>query len=344
MILKRNLTITQPDDWHVHFRDEPMLEQTALATACHFGRALVMPNLNPPLITCDALLAYRTRILNTTKAFPSFQPFMTLYLNEDVTPEVIEEAAQHAFILGAKLYPAGVTTNSEAGARSLKALYPTLEAMQQHDMVLQIHGEAQEGDIFEREAMFIDEQLTPLLRNFPKLRVVLEHISTEAAALFVTHGPSTLAATITPHHLLYNRNQLLAGGLRPHYYCMPILKHARCQRALQQAAISGNPKFFAGTDSAPHDKDQKECSHGCAGIYSAPYALSMYAEVFEAMDALDKLDNFLGYFGAQFYQLMPSTQHMELVRASISVPEKLVLGGAEVVPVHAGGTFAWRVR
>ncbi|MDF1683810.1 MAG: dihydroorotase [Legionellaceae bacterium] len=340
---KQILTITRPDDWHVHFRDGAMLEHTVPATACHTGRALVMPNLTPPLTTLDSVLAYRERILLASKAYPHFTPYMTLYLNETVEPEVFSDVQTQAFVLGAKLYPAGVTTNAEAGARSIQALYPALEAMQAADVVLQIHGEILGGDIFEREALFIEHELKPLMQNFPKLRVVLEHISTQAAVDFVRNGPSTLAATITPHHLLYNRNQLLAGGIRPHYYCLPILKHQNDQVALQAAAVSGNPKFFAGTDSAPHGVAQKECSEGCAGIYSAPFALSMYAEMFDSLGALDKLDAFLGRFGAEFYHILPSEEKIDLIKQSIHVPRQLDLGETQVVPVNAGGCFAWSV-
>lgn len=340
----QNITITRPDDWHVHFRDGVMLEHTVPATACHMGRALVMPNLTPPLTSVSRVLAYRERVLSACIAYPHFTPYMTLYLNDDVDPEELISIQKHTFILGAKLYPAGVTTNAEAGARSIQALYPVFEAMQAADLVLQVHGEVLEGDIFEREALFIEHELKPLIRNFPKLRVVLEHISTQAAVDFVRDGPSTLAATITPHHLLYNRNQLLAGGIRPHYYCLPILKHANDQRALQAAAISGNPKFFAGTDSAPHGIGQKECSEGCAGIFSAPFALSMYAEVFDTMGALDKLDAFLGRFGAEFYHILPSSDKIQLIREPLTVPRQLDLGKTQVVPVNAGGCFAWSIQ
>ena len=342
--MQQALVITKPDDWHVHFRDGAMLHDTVPATACHFGRALVMPNLTPPLTSCDALVAYRTRVLEASDAYPQFKPYFTLYLNETISPEVFAEAKRQDFILGAKLYPAGVTTNAEAGARSIRALYPAFDAMQQSDLVLQIHGEVLEGDIFDREALFIQQHLKKITRDFPKLRVVLEHISTQAAVDFVREAGPTLAATITPHHLLYNRNQLLAGGIRPHYYCLPILKHARDQQALCEAALSGNPQFFAGTDSAPHGKGQKECAEGCAGIYSAPFALSMYADVFDARAGLDKLDAFLGRFGADFYQLKPSNQQIELVREPLPVPHVLGLGDTEVIPVHAGQTFAWSVR
>jgi dihydroorotase len=340
----QSISIIQPDDWHVHFRDEAMLAETVPATAQYFGRALAMPNLVPPLTSLDAVLAYRARVVRAASAYPHFEPYVTFYLNDTVLPEQLIEAKQQAFILGGKLYPAGVTTNSEAGARSIRALYPLFEAMQAQGFVLQIHGEVPTGDIFDREALFLDEYLTPIMQNFPKLRVVLEHISTAAAAAYVESASEKLAATITPHHLLYDRNQLLAGGIRPHYYCLPILKRASDQQALQKAAVSGNPKFFAGTDSAPHGKNQKECASGCAGIYSAPFALSMYAEVFEQMNALDRLSDFLGKFGANFYNLPVSNERIALVREAIHVPSEIILGDIPVVPVHAGGTFVWSVR
>jgi dihydroorotase len=340
----QSVCITQPDDWHVHFRDGAMLQSTVPATAKHFGRALVMPNLEKPLTSLDDLLAYRTRVIDAAKEHPDFKPYFTFYLNESVLPETLLAAKKNAFILGGKLYPAGVTTNSTEGARSIRALYPLFEAMQACDLVLQIHGEVIGGDIFEREALFIQTHLKNIVRDFPKLRIVLEHISTEVAAQYVENAPDTLAATITPHHLLYDRNQLLAGGIRPHYYCLPILKHARDKQALRAAATSGNPKFFAGTDSAPHGKNQKECASGCAGIYSAPFALSMYAEVFDSMQALDRLNPFLGQFGADFYQLSRSNHEVTLVRESIQVPEYFDFKTTHIVPVHAGGQFAWSVR
>lgn len=338
------INIKRPDDWHVHFRDDAMLQNTVPATAQYFGRALVMPNLIPPLTSVDALLAYQTRIMQAAHQHAHFKPYFTLYLNETVLPEVLLEAKKHAFILGCKLYPAGATTNSEQGARSIQALYPAFECMQANNLVLQIHGEVVTGDIFDREALFIETHLKSIMRDFPRLRIVLEHISTKTAVEYVEAAPETLAATITPHHLLYNRNQLLAGGLRPHYYCLPILKRERDQRALQVAATSGNPKFFAGTDSAPHGVKQKECASGCAGIYSAPFALSMYAELFEQMDALEQLEAFLSQFGADFYELPVSSEHIELIRKPIQVPEQFVFGKVNVVPVHAGDQFNWSVR
>jgi dihydroorotase len=340
----QSVSITRPDDWHVHFRDGAMLEDTVPATAKYFGRALAMPNLERPLTSLDALLAYHTRILDAAQNYPNFKPYLTFYLNEAVLPEALVEAKKHAFILGGKLYPAGVTTHSAEGARSIRALYPLFDVMQASDLVLQIHGEVITGDIFDREALFIKTHLIDIMRDFPKLRIVLEHISTQVAVEYVKAASDMLAATITPHHLLYDRNQLLAGGIRPHYYCLPILKHARDKEALQVAAISGNPKFFAGTDSAPHGKNQKECASGCAGIYSAPFALSMYMEVFEKMGALDKADKFLGQLGANFYKLPVSDERITLVRELIQVPEYFDFKTTKVVPVHAGGEFAWSVR
>ncbi|MDX2346210.1 MAG: dihydroorotase [Legionella sp.] len=340
----QQISITRPDDWHVHFREGLVLEHTVPATARYFGRALAMPNLAHPLTSVDALLAYQARIIKAASGYPDFKPYLTFYLNEAVLPETLIAAKKHTFILGGKLYPAGVTTNSAEGARSIRALYPLFEVMQTNDLVLQIHGEVIKGDIFEREALFLEKHLKHIMYDFPKLRIVLEHISTKAAVEFVKAAPKTLAATITPHHLLYDRNQLLAGGIRPHYYCLPILKHVRDKEALQVAATSGNPKFFAGTDSAPHGKNQKECASGCAGIYSAPFALSMYAEVFESMCALDKLDQFLGQYGADFYQLPVSQERITLVREPIQIPEQFNLGQIQVVPVHAGGAFAWSVQ
>ena len=340
----RTLFITCPDDWHVHFRDHDALQHTVSATAAHFARALVMPNLLPALTTLDAVKDYHQRIiLATSHLAVDFTPYMTFYLNENVNPDDLQQIKQHHYILGAKLYPAGATTNSSEGARSIRALYPLLEVMQENDVVLQIHGEVTYGDIFAREALFIEDYLTSLVKDFPKLRMVLEHISTKAAVDFVTAAPSTIAATITPHHLLYNRNQLLVGGVKPHYYCLPILKHERDQQAVQQAAVSGNPKFFAGTDSAPHSQASKESACGCAGIYSAPYALAMYAEVFDGLGHLEKLDEFMSRFGANFYRLPITKARIELVEKQQVIPSILPFGRDHVVPVAAGSTLQWSV-
>lgn len=339
-----NISIYRPDDWHVHFRDEEFLAHTVAATANHWARALVMPNLRPALTTLSALNAYRTRIIAARPPHShSFTPYMTFYLNESLSAADIEESKHHSYILGAKLYPAGATTNSEAGVKSFTQLYPLLDILQNNNQVLQIHGEVTHSDIFERESLFIEEYLRPLINNFPKLRIVLEHISTKAAVDFVNAAPPTVAATITPHHLLYNRNKLLAGGIRPHYYCLPILKHERDQQALQQAAISGNGKFFAGTDSAPHTIETKEHSCGCAGIYSAPYALPFYAQIFDELNSLPALNQFTSQFGAEFYQLPLNQDKVELVKTKQTIPDKLPFGSQYVVPMAAGEILHWSV-
>lgn len=340
----RTLLITRPDDWHVHLRDDLMLAHTVPATALHFARALVMPNLKPALTTVEQIEHYRERILAHVDKKQQFIPYMTLYLNENVLPGTLEAIVHKPYILGAKLYPQGATTHSQEGAHSIRALYPLLDIMQTHDLVLQIHGELGTGDIFERESLFLQAYLAPLVQNFPRLRIVLEHISTACAVEFVKQAPPTVAATITPHHLLYNRNHLLAGGIRPHYYCLPILKKACDQKALQAAAISGCSKFFAGTDSAPHTQYNKENACGCAGVYSAPFAVNFYAQMFDESGHLDKLDAFLGQFGAEFYQLPVSQQQIELINNPIIIPQSLPLGAERVVPLAAGQTLQWSIR
>lgn len=316
----QTLIINRPDDWHLHLRDGEFLTHTVQASAQHFARALVMPNLKPALTNLPAIESYRNRIISAIPKQSSFIPYMTFYLNESVKPEELHQAASLSYIVGAKLYPAGATTNSEEGAKSLKALYPLFETLQTSNLVLQIHGEVTHSDIFEREALFIDEYLKPIAKHFPKLRIVLEHISTKAAVDYVSEGPANLTATITPHHLLYNRNKLLAGGIRPHYYCLPILKHEKDQKALQVAATSGNPKFFAGTDSAPHAINAKENACGCAGIYSAPYAVALYTQIFDELNQLKKLNDFLSRFGAEFYQLPINQQQLELIKSPQTIP------------------------
>lgn len=337
------LTITKPDDWHVHFRDEDFLKDTVPATARHYRRALVMPNLKPPLISISDILAYKERIMAVLPTDIDFDPYFSFYINESVSARDLEKAAFLDCILGAKLYPAGATTHSEAGAKSLRALYPLLEIMQDNNLVLQIHGEVTTEDIFEREQCFIEQELIPLIADFPQLRMVLEHISTKAAVDFILETPASIAATITPHHLLYNRNQLLAGGIRPHYYCLPVLKHRTDQEALQQAAVSGNPKFFAGTDSAPHVLSAKESACGCAGIYSAPYAVAMYAQLFDEMNQLNKLNAFMSVFGAAFYQLGVNQETITLEKVPQKIPDSLPLGQQSVVPVAAGSVLEWSI-
>lgn len=339
----RTLVINRPDDWHVHLRDGDLLQHTVPATATHFARALVMPNLKPALTSLASLKMYREQI-NAVAKENKFTPYMTFYLNESVRAEELAEAEGISYILGGKLYPAGATTNSEAGARSLVALYPLLEVMQKHSLVLQIHGEVTHGDIFEREALFIKEHLEPIIKNFPKLRIVLEHISTKTAVEFISEAPETVAATITPHHLLFNRNDLFAGGIRPHNYCLPILKHEQDQKALQKAATSGNPKFFAGTDSAPHAVTMKENACGCAGIYSAPFALAFYTQIFADLQKLGQLNHFMSSFGAQFYHLPINDDKIELIEQTQTIPLFCPLGKNTVVPMAAGGVVQWSVN
>ena len=326
----RSLQITRPDDFHVHLRDLDLLNDTVNASAKHFARALVMPNLQPALTTIDLVLAYRERILAHLKSNSSFAPYMTLYLNESVLKEELAAIKHHAYILGAKLYPQGATTNSAAGAKSITALYPLFEIMQDND--------------FEREALFIKEELKPLIENFPKLRVVLEHISTKVAVDFISDSSELIAATITPHHLLFNRNHMLAQGIKPHYYCLPILKDEANQKALLKAATSGNSKFFGGTDSAPHSQNTKETSCGCAGVYSAPFAVAMYAEAFDSIGKLDALDDFLGKFGAVFYNLPINTDKIELIERAQVIPNSMTFGNALVIPAAAGSTLKWSVN
>jgi dihydroorotase len=339
----QTLTITKPDDWHVHFRDEDLLPYTVNATATHFMRALVMPNLKPALTSIESLINYRTRIMNALPKNSDFTPYCTFYLTETLTTDELEKAKHMDFILGAKLYPAGATTHSEAGVQAIKNLYPILECMQALDKVLQIHAEVTSGDIFAREALFLEQEVKPIVKAFPKLRIVVEHISTKEAVEFVQNAGDKVAATITPHHLKYNRNHLLAHGIHPHYYCLPILKKATHQEALIRAAISGNPQFFAGTDSAPHAKSQKESACGCAGIFSAPYALALYAEVFDEENQLEKLENFVSRFGAEFYQLPLNQKTITLGKTEQTIPSSLPFGKESVVPIAAGENIRWSV-
>ncbi len=337
----QTLKLTKPDDWHVHFRDGIVLKNTVNATAKHFARALVMPNLIPALTSKKAISAYRQRILQTCE-FP-FAPYMTFYLNESVNLDDLASVTDDDFILGAKLYPQGATTNSAEGVSSLDSLYAHFELMQEKGLVLQIHGEAIHGDIFKREQLFIDEQLTKLTKNFPKLRIVLEHVSTKHAIEFIQQQNANVAATITVHHLLYNRNHMLLGGIKPHYYCLPILKQRLDQKALLQAATSGSPQFFLGTDSAPHSVAQKQSACGCAGIYSAPFALSLYATAFEQCNALAKLNDFASVFGANFYQLPVNDTKITLTRQKKVVPESLSFGTEKVIPIASGQELDWSI-
>lgn len=340
------LTITRPDDWHVHLRDDTALQHTCADMARYFGRAIVMPNLTPPATTVAEALAYRGRILNAMRKLPrQFEPLMTLYLTDQTDAKEIHLAAATEGVHAVKLYPAGATTNSAAGVTELEGLFPILAAMEEVDLPLLIHGEVTDNDIdiFDREKAFIDRHLAPIAKRFPALRIVLEHITTNDAVQFVSGAGNNVAATITAHHLLFNRNDMLVGGIRPHYYCLPILKRNIHQQALQQAAISGNPKFFLGTDSAPHSTASKEDSCGCAGVYSAHAALEFYAEVFEQLNALDKLDAFAGHFGPDFYRLPRNTQNITLRKKSWNVPAELPLGTGTLTPLRAAQTVTWEI-
>ena len=340
------LTITRPDDWHVHLRDGSAVQHTCAAMARYFGRAIVMPNLSPPAATVAQALAYRDRILDAMSDLPrQFEPLMTLYLTDQTDANEIRLAAATEGVHGVKLYPAGATTNSAAGVTELDGLFPTLAAMEEADLPLLIHGEVtdREIDIFDREKVFIERHLAPIAARFPALRIVLEHITTADAVQFVSDAADNIAATITVHHLLFNRNDMLVGGIHPHYYCLPILKRNIHQETLQAAATSGNPKFFLGTDSAPHSTASKESSCGCAGVYSAHAALEFYAGVFEQLNALDKLEAFAGHFGPDFYHLPRNTERITLRKQSWDVPAQLPMGEATLTPLHANEAIAWRV-
>ena len=346
------LTLTRPDDWHLHVRDGAMLAAVLPHTARQFGRAIIMPNLRPPVTTTAQAQAYRQRILDALAAqpgLPPFEPLMTLYLTDNTPADEIRRARASGFVHGVKLYPAGATTNSDAGVTSLAKCSKTLEAMQETGMPLLVHGEVTDAaiDLFDREKVFIDQVLIPLRRDFPALKVVFEHITTLDAAHYVRDAqgaPGTLAATITAHHLLYNRNAIFQGGIRPHYYCLPVLKRETHRVALVEAAISGNPRFFLGTDSAPHPKGLKEHACGCAGCYTALHALELYAEAFDAADALDRLEGFASFFGADFYGLPRNAEQVTLHRETWTLPEHFDAGDVPIVPLRGGETIGWRLR
>ncbi len=341
----QQLTLTRPDDWHLHLRDGALMQSVLPDTARQFGRAIVMPNLKPPVTTAGEAQAYRTRILSMLPANSEFRPLMTLYLTDNTTAQEIRRARTDAAVHAVKLYPAGATTNSDAGVTDIRKAYPALEEMQCCGMPLLVHGEVTDPavDIFDREAVFIERVLQPLLQDMPELRVVFEHITTRDAAQFVTDTPDNVAATITAHHLLYNRNALLAGGLRPHYYCLPVLKREIHREALGKAAASGSPKFFLGTDSAPHAQHTKETACGCAGIYTAHAAIELYAEAFEQLGALDRLEGFASFHGADFYRLPRNTTKITLHKKSWRVPDDLAFGEHRLVPLRAGENIDWKV-
>jgi dihydroorotase len=340
------LQLTRPDDWHVHLRDGLALPHTCADMARYFGRVIVMPNLTPPVTTVAAAAAYRTRILEAMQGLPRrFEPLMTLYLTDNTDPAEILRAAQSDFVHAVKLYPAGATTNSDAGVAKLEALYPTLEAMEAAGLPLLVHGEVTDtdSDIFDREALFIERHLLPITQRFESLKLVLEHITTRDAVDFVSAANDNVAATITAHHLLYNRNHLLAGGIRPHYYCLPVLKRGTHQQALIAAATSGNPRFFLGTDSAPHSTQAKETGCGCAGCYTAHAALEFYAEAFEQAGALERLEAFASFNGPDFYGLPRNTETITLQRTPWDVPLELPLGETTLTPLRAGEAIHWQV-
>ncbi|MBZ4212318.1 MAG: dihydroorotase [Comamonadaceae bacterium] len=342
--MTQTITLTQPDDWHLHVRDGEALQAVVPHTAAQFGRAIIMPNLRPPVTTTAAAMAYRERIRAAVPEGLRFEPLMTLYLTDNLPPDEIKRA-QEAGVLAVKLYPAGATTNSDAGVTDLRKTYATLEAMQRAGMPLLLHGEvtAPEIDLFDREAVFIDKQLIPLRRDFPELKIVLEHITTREAAQYVQEADRFTAASITAHHLLYNRNAIFTGGIRPHYYCLPVLKREQHRLALLQAASSGSNKFFLGTDSAPHAAQLKENASGCAGCYTANAAMELYAEAFDAVGALDKLEAFASFHGADFYGLPRNAASITLRRENWTVPESFAFGEARLKPLRAGEILQWKL-
>ncbi len=339
------LSLTRPDDWHLHLRDGEVLADVIGATARVFGRAIVMPNLRPPVTTTAAATAYRQRILAARPVGSAFLPLMTLYLTDNTSGEEIARARASGLVHAVKYYPAGATTNSDSGVTALDRAYPALAAMEEHDVVLSIHGEVTDpaGDVFDRERVYVERHAQRIVRDFPRLRVVLEHITTSEAAAFVRDAGPNVAATITPQHLLYSRNALFAGGIRPHWYCLPVLKREKHRRALVEAAISGDARFFLGTDSAPHDRQAKENACGCAGCYSAPAALPLYAEAFEDAGALDRLEPFASFFGADFYRLPRNADKVTLLREGWTLASEYPFGKGTIVPLRAGETLRWTV-
>jgi len=340
----KTLTLTRPDDWHLHLRDGAALRAVLPYTVRQFARAIVMPNLKPPVRTVAEATAYRDRILAAVPAGQPFEPLMTLYLTDNTDPEQIRAAKAAQFVKAVKYYPAGATTNSDSGVTDIRKCDRVFEAMQQVDMPLLLHGEVTSADVdmFDREQVFIEQHLIPLKQRFPDLRVVLEHITTADAVQFVLETDQ-IAATITPQHLLFSRNIMFQGGLRPHYYCLPILKRETHRQALLEAATSGHPKFFLGTDSAPHPRNGKESACGCAGCFSALHALELYAEAFESVGALDKLEAFASFYGPDFYQLPRNTDRVTLTKATWQIPDELPFGDSGLVPLRAGETLTWQM-
>ncbi|GFO70955.1 dihydroorotase [Bathymodiolus japonicus methanotrophic gill symbiont] len=343
----QQITLTQPDDWHLHVRTGDMLKTVINHTVRQFARAIIMPNLQPPVTNVAQALIYQQEILHAASSQYNFNPLMVLYLTNSTTVEDVRLAADSSAIHAFKLYPAGATTNSAQGITDLKAVFPIFAAMEEHNVPLLVHGEVTDADIdiFDRERVFIEQKLSVIHLHFPTLRIVLEHVTTREAVQFVQQAPDNIAATITPQHLLYNRNAILVGGIKPHYYCLPILKRETHREALVKAATSGNPKFFLGTDSAPHLSHLKENSCGCAGCYSAYAAIELYAEAFDAASALDKLEGFASFYGADFYQLPRNTQHITLEKTDWQVPDNYpVSDKTRLTPLKAGETLHWKLK
>ena len=340
------LTIRRPDDWHLHVRDGESMQSVVSHTARQFGRAIIMPNLNPPVTQTDEARAYRERIRTATPADSGFEPLMTLYLTDNTDAAEIQRAHASGFIHAVKLYPAGATTHSDAGVTDITNTFAALEAMQEIGMPLLVHGEVTvpDIDVFDREAVFIDRILAPLTQRFPTLRMVLEHVTSQQGIAFVVDSADNIAATLTAHHLLLNRNAMFAGGIRPHHYCLPVLKREQHRQALLEAATSGNPKFFLGTDSAPHAQAAKETSCGCAGLYTAHAAIELYAEAFEQAGALDQLEGFSSFHGADFYGLPRNKDTVTLSKTSWKVPDSYPLGAATVIPMRAGEIIGWKLQ
>lgn len=343
--MKTRLTITRPDDWHLHLRDGEHMRSVLPDSARRFGRAIVMPNLKPPVTTAELALAYRDRILGALPAASRFTPLMTLYLTDNTPAAEIAKAKASGAAHAVKYYPAGATTHSDAGVTDIARCFGTLEAMERHDMPLLVHGEVTDPsvDVFDREKVFIDRELAPLAQRFPTLRIVFEHITTLEAVQFVKSASERIAATVTVHHLAFNRNAIFQGGIRPHHYCLPVLKRESHRRALLEAATSGSPKFFLGTDSAPHARSTKEAARGCAGIYTAHAAIELYAEIFEDAGTLDKLEGFASFYGADFYRLPRNQDTITLVKDPWQAPLQIDFDGDILVPLRAGESIAWRL-
>jgi dihydroorotase len=342
----QTITITRPDDWHLHLRDGAMMASVLPHTARQFGRAIVMPNLKPPVTLTSHAVAYRERIIAALPVGMKFEPLMTLYLTDNTAPDEIRRAKDSGIVHGVKLYPAGATTNSDAGVSNLTRCYKTLEVMQEVGLPLLLHGEVTDAaiDLFDREAVFIERVLMPLRAAMPALKIVFEHITTSEAASYVAQSAGPIAATVTAHHLLYNRNEIFKGGIRPHYYCLPVLKREQHRLALMAAATSGNSRFFLGTDSAPHPKGLKEHACGCAGCYTALHAMELYTQAFDSAGALDKLEQFASFNGPDFYQLPRHTDFITLRREAWIMPAELAVGDATVVPLNAGELLPWKLE